>query len=170
MPRSFDMATDYEGTVQEVHDAFCDRRYWMARLAASGADDWTLNAFQVGGDGGLDVVTTQVLRAQRLPAVVQQFHHGDLEIRRAETWTALSEGTAQASVASSIVRAPVSLNGEASLSAVDGRARLAFQAILDARIPLVGGKLERFIGTQLINLLNTEQEFTTRWIGDGAGK
>jgi len=170
MPRSFDMATDYEGTVQEVHDAFCDRRYWMARLAASGADDWTLNAFQVGGDGGLDVVTTQVLRAQRLPAVVQQFHHGDLEIRRAETWTALSEGTAQATVASSIVRAPVSLNGEASLSAVDGRARLAFQAVLDVRIPLVGGKLEKFIGIQLINLLNTEQEFTTRWIGDGAGK
>jgi hypothetical protein len=170
MPRSFDMATDYEGTVQEVHDAFCDRRYWLARLAASGADDWTLNAFQVGDDGGLDVVTTQVLRAQRLPGVVQQFHHGDLEIRRAETWTALSEGTAQASVASSIVRAPVSLNGEASLSAVDGRARLTFHAVLDVRIPLVGGKLEKFIGTQLINLLNTEQELTATWISDGAGK
>lgn len=170
MPRSFDMATDYEGTVQEVHDAFCDRRYWMARLAASGADDWTLNDFEVGDDGGLDVVTTQVLRAQRLPGVVQQFHRGDLEIRRAETWTALSAGTAQASVASSIVRAPVTLNGEASLSAVDGRARLVLQAVLDVRIPLVGGKLEKFIGTQLIDLLDAEQEFTTRWIGEGAGK
>jgi hypothetical protein len=115
-------------------------------------------------------VTTQVLRAQRLPGVVQQFHHGDLEIRRAETWTAVSEGTAQASEASSIVRAPVTLNGEASLSAVDGRARLAFQAVLDVRIPLVGGKLEKFIGTQLLNLLDAEQEFTTRWIDDEAGK
>lgn len=170
MPRSFDMATDYEGTVQQVHDAFCDERYWMARLAASGADDWTLNAFHVGDDGGLDVVTTQVLRAQRLPGVVHQFHHGDLEIRRAETWTGLSEGIARASVASSIVRAPVALNGEATLSAVDGRARLDFEAVVEVRIPLIGSKMEKFIGTQLINLLNTEQDFTTRWIGDGADK
>lgn len=164
MPRSFDMATEYEGTVEQVHDAFCDQRYWTARLAASGADDWALNAFQLGSDGGVDVVTTQVLRADRLPGVVHQFHHGDLEIRRAETWTGLSDGAAQASVASSIVRAPVTLNGDASLAAVGPRARLAFQAVVEVRIPLVGGKMEKFIGTQLINLLNTEQEFTTRWI------
>jgi hypothetical protein len=159
MPRSFDMATDYECTVQQVHEAFCDRQYWTARLAASGVDDWTLNSFQVGDDGGLDV-----------PGVVQQFHHGDLEIRRAETWTALSEGTARASVAGSIARAPVAVNGEASLSAVDGRARLVFQAAVEVRIPLVGGKMEKFIGAQLIDLLNTEQEFTIRWIGDGDGR
>jgi len=164
MPRSFDMATEYEGTVEQVHAAFCDRQYWLARLAASGADDWALNGFSLGDDGGVDVVTTQVLRADRLPGVVHQFHHGDLEIRRAETWTGLCGGVAQASVASSIVRAPVTLNGEASLSSVAARALLALQAVVEVRIPLVGGKMEKFIGTQLINLLNTEQEFTTRWI------
>jgi hypothetical protein len=166
MPRSFDMATDYDGTVEQIHYAFCDRHYWMARLAASGADDWTLNAFHVGNDGGVDVVTTQVLRSDRLPGVVHQFHHGDLEIRRAETWSALTDGAAQASVASSIVRAPVVLNGDAALSALGRRARLAFQAVVEVRIPLVGGKMEKFIGTQLVNLLNTEQEFTTRWIAE----
>ena len=160
------MATEYEGTVEQVHDAFRDQQYWTARLAASGADDWTLNAFHVGNDGGVDVVTTQVLRADRLPGVVHQFHHGDLEIRRAETWTGLSDGSAQASVASSIVRAPVTLNGDACLSTVGARARLTFEAVVEVRIPLVGRKMEKFIGTQLINLLNTEQEFTTRWIAE----
>lgn len=164
MPRSFDMATDYAGTVEQVHDAFCDEQYWTSRLAASGADEWTLNDFSVGGDGGVDVVTTQVLRADRLPGVVHQFHRGDLEIRRAETWTGLADGGAQAAVASSIVRAPVTLDGEASLSAVGEGARLVFHAVVEVAIPLVGGKMEKFIGTQLINLLNTEQEFTTRWI------
>ncbi len=158
------MATEYAGTPEQVHAAFCDERYWLARLAASGADEWALNSFTVGNDGGVDVVTTQVLRAERLPGVVHQFHHGDLEIRRAETWTGLSEGVAQASVASSIVRAPVTLSGDASLSAVPDGARLTFQATVEVRIPLVGGKMEKFIGNQLINLLNDEQEFTTRWI------
>lgn len=164
MPRSFDMATEYEGTVAQVHDAFCDKQYWLARLAASGADEATLDGFRVGSDGGVDVVTTQVLRADRLPGIVHQFHHGDLEIRRAETWTGVADGAAEASVASSIVRAPVTLNGDARLSPLDQRARLAFRATVEVRIPLVGGKMEKFIGNQLMNLLTTEQQFTTRWI------
>jgi hypothetical protein len=164
MPRSFDMATDYSGTVEQVHAALCDELYWQARLAASGADEWKLDAFTVGHDGGVDVVTTQVLRAERLPGVVHQFHHGDLEIRRAETWTALRDGTAEASIAGSIVRAPVTLNGEARLFGRTAWTRLEFRAAVDVHIPLVGGKMEKFIGKQLITLLNTEQEFTTRWI------
>ena len=160
------MATDYEGTVEQVHNAFCEQRYWLARLAESGADEWTLEDFRVGGDGGVDVVTTQVLRAARLPGIVQQFHHGDLEIRRAETWTGLLDGAAAASVASSIVRAPVTLGGDAALRPVGERSRLALQATVEVRIPLVGGKMEKFIGNQLTTLLNSEQQFTTRWIAE----
>ncbi len=166
MPRSFDMATEYEGTPAQVHAAFCDKQYWLARLAASGADDATLEAFRVGDDGGVDVVTTQVLRADRLPGIVHQFHHGDLEIRRAETWTSLADDGSEASVAGSIVRAPVTLSGDARLSSVDQRARLTFRATVEVRIPLVGGKMEKFIGTQLVNLLTTEQQFTTEWIAE----
>jgi Protein of unknown function (DUF2505) len=36
------------------------------------------------------------------------------------------------------------------------------------RIPLVGGKLENFIGNQLVELLIAEQRFTTTWIGEPA--
>ena len=166
MPRSFDMATEYEGTPAQVHAAFCDRQYWLARLAASGADDAALEAFRVGDDGGVDVVTTQVLRAERLPGIVGQFHHGDLEIRRAETWTGLADGGSEASVAGSVVRAPVALSGDARLSPADDRARLTFRATVEVRIPLVGGKMEKFIGIQLVNLLSTEQRFTTQWIAE----
>ncbi|MEI6252943.1 MAG: DUF2505 domain-containing protein [Mycobacteriaceae bacterium] len=164
MPRSFDMATEYRGTVTQVHDAFCDRNYWEARLAESGADEAILDVFRVGHDGGVDVVTTQVLRADRLPGIINQFHRGDLYIRRAETWTGLFDDTAQATIAGSIERAPVALNGEARLVPLDERAQLAFQASVEVRIPLVGRKMENFIGTQLMNLLTNEQQFTTRWI------
>src|SRR5271155_3849536 len=85
MPRSFDMSTDYVVTVEEVFRAFSEEQYWLARLADSGADDTTLDSMQLGGpsgdDGTIDVVTTQVLRADRLPGVVTQFHRGELRIR-----------------------------------------------------------------------------------------
>lgn len=160
------MATDYPATVEQVHRAMRDEKYWLARLADSGADEVRLEGFELGADGGVDVVTTQVLHADRLPGVIHQFHHGDLEIRRAETWTAISAGRAVATVAGSIAGAPVSLIAEGELAPSDALSRLTFRATVEVGIPLVGRKLENFIGTQLEQLLHTEQQFTTAWMAE----
>ena len=170
MPRSFDMSTDYAATVDAVLQAFSEEHYWLARLADSGADDSTLDSMDVGGDGSIDVITTQVLRADRMPAVVTQFHRGDLRIRREERWEPVSNGSASATVTGSILDSPASLTGTAVLEPLpeSGGARLKFRATVEVRIPLVGGKLENFIGSQLVELLIREQRFTTTWIGDNA--
>ena len=167
MPRSFDMGTDYVTSVDQVHRALSDRQYWQARLAASGADEAVLERMEVDADGGIDVITVQVLRADRLPSVVSQFHRGDLAIRREETWTPLREARATAAVAGSIDGAPVALTGEALLAPLPDRtphSRLDLRATVEVRVPLVGRKLEGLIGNQLIELLTAEQQFTTRWI------
>uniref|UniRef100_A0A5Q5CB66 DUF2505 domain-containing protein n=1 Tax=Mycobacterium sp. (strain JLS) TaxID=164757 RepID=A0A5Q5CB66_MYCSJ len=165
MPRSFDLAADYEGTVEDVHRAFSDQRYWLARLADSGADHATLDGMTVGEDGSIDVTTTQTLRADRLPGVVAQFHRGDLEIQREETWTGLRDGRATATVTGSIPGAPVTLNGTAVLSpGASGGSRLELKATVEVRVPLVGGKIENFIGNGLVDLIIAEQRFTTVWI------
>jgi hypothetical protein len=174
MPRSFDMSTDYVATVEAVLRAFSEEQYWLARLTDSGADDSTLDSMELGGpsgeDGSIDVVTTQVLRADRMPAVATQFHRGDLRIRREERWEPISDGSATATITGSILDSPASLTGTAVLEplAESGGARLTFRASVEVRIPLVGGKLENFIGSQLVELLIREQRFTTTWIGDTA--
>ena len=174
MPRSFDMSTDYVVSVEEVLRAFSDEQYWLARLADSGADDTTLDSIQLGGpsgdDGSIDVITTQVLRADRLPGVVTQFHRGDLRIRREEKWEPVTNGSATATIAGLILDAPASLTGTAVLEPVaeTGGARMKLRATVEVRIPLVGGKLENFIGNQLVELLIAEQRFTTTWIGETA--
>jgi len=169
MPRSFDMSTDYAESVETVLRAFGDEQYWLARLADSGADDATLDCMDVDINGTVDVITTQVLRADRMPAVVTQFHRGDLRIRREERWEPTVDGSATATVSGSIVGAPASLSGTAVLEPLgDGGARLQFRATVEVRIPLVGGKLENFIGSQLVELLIREQRFTTLWIGETA--
>ena len=172
MPRSFDMSTDYAATVEAVLRAFSEEQYWLARLADSGADDSTLDSMDVGGasgsDGTIDVITTQVLRADRMPAVVTQFHRGDLRIRREERWEPAGDGSASGTVTGSILDSPASLTGTAVLEPLpeSGGARLKFRATVEVRIPLVGGKLENFIGSQLVELLIREQRFTTTWIGE----
>jgi len=168
------MSTDYGATVEEVLRAFSEEQYWLARLADSGADDTTLDSMQIGGpsgdDGSIDVITTQVLRSDRLPGVVNQFHRGDLRIRREERWDPVTNGSATATITGSILDSPASLTGDAVLEplAESGGARLKFRATVEVRVPLVGGKLENFIGSQLVELLIAEQRFTNMWIGDTA--
>ncbi|KUI30479.1 DUF2505 domain-containing protein [Mycobacterium sp. GA-2829] len=168
MPRSFDLAADYDGTVEQVHRAFRDERYWQERLADSGADHATLDAMTVGADGSIDVTTTQILRADRLPGVVAQFHRGDLSIQREETWTGVQDGSATASVTGSIPGAPVSLTGTATLVPHGAGSRLDLKVTVEVRVPLVGGKIENFIGNGLVDLIIAEQRFTTVWIAENA--
>jgi hypothetical protein len=168
MPRSFDMAAEYEGTVEQVHRAFLDERYWLERLAGSGADQTTLDSMTADGHGGVDVTTTQTLRSDRLPAIVGQFHRGDLSFVREETWSAITDGLATATVAGSIPGAPASLVGTAMLMPSDSGSRLELKLTVEVRIPLVGGKVETFIGSQLVNLVMAEQRFTSAWIRENA--
>lgn len=164
MPRSFDMAAEYDGSVEQVYRAFSDERYWLARLAGSGADKTTLDAMERTADDGVDVVTTQTLRADRLPGVVTQFHHGDLSFVREEAWGPIVDGQAKAVVKGSIPGAPAELSGIAVLEPAGAGSRLKFNATVEVRIPLVGGKVENFIGNQLVDLLIAEQRFTTEWL------
>jgi hypothetical protein len=168
MPRSFDMAAEYEGTVDQVHRAFRDEGYWQERMARSGADEATLDSMTDDGEGGVDVITTQTLRSDRLPGVVAQFHHGDLSFVREEKWTAVTDGQASAVVKGSIPGAPATLTGTAVLTATENGSRLEFKATVEVRIPLVGGKVESFIGSQLVDLLIAEQRFTSAWIRENA--
>ncbi|OBB72242.1 DUF2505 domain-containing protein [Mycobacterium sp. 852014-52144_SCH5372336] len=168
MPRSFDMAAEYGGTVEQVHRAFGDERYWLARLTDSGADMYSLDSMVIDDPGGIDVVTTQTLRADRLPGVVTQFHRGDLSFVREEAWSPVLDGKATATVKGSIPGAPASLSGTAVLSPADSGSRLEFTVEVEVRVPLVGGKIENFIGGQLVDLLIAEQRFTTLWIAENA--
>ena len=43
-----------------------------------------------------------------------------------------------------------------------------YGATVEVRVPPVGGKLENFIGNQLVELLIAEQRFTTMWITETA--
>ncbi len=163
------MAAEYEGSVEQVHRAFRDEQYWLERLADSGADDYSLDSIAVDANG-IYVKTTQTLRADRLPGVVTQFHRGDLSFVREETWSPIRDGQSTATVAGAIRDAPAALTGAAVLAPAksDTGSRMDFKVAVEVRVPLVGGKIENFIGSQLVDLLIAEQRFTTVWITENA--
>lgn len=174
MPRSFDLSADYENSVEEIHRAFLEEGYWKARLADIPVDEARLESMRVGGesgdDGTVEVVTVQVVRSHNLHALVKQLHRGDLCVRRKETWGPIADGAATASIAGSIEGTPVTVSGTADLSPIagSGGARLEFRISIQVRVPLIGGKVERLIGTHLAELVSREQRLTAEWIATNA--
>jgi hypothetical protein len=168
------MSADCEGTVEDVLRAFSEAEYWQARLAVSPVDVATLESMRVGGvsgdDGTIEVATVQTMLSQNLPALVSQLHRGDLCVRREETWGPVIDGTATATIGGSILNAPVNLSGTALLApnAESRGARLNYRVTIQVRVPIIGGKLERIIGSQLADLLALEQRFTSQWIMNNA--
>jgi Protein of unknown function (DUF2505) len=164
MPRSFDMSVEYDSSVEQVHRAFIDEQYWLARLADATVGTTFLDSIQLGDDGGVAVTSTLVLPREFLPAIATQFHSGDMRIERRETWAPVVADRATGTVDCAIVGAPATMTGKAGLSPSGAGARMDLHAKVEVKIPLVGGKLETFIGSQLTNLLIEEQRFTTAWL------
>jgi hypothetical protein len=172
MPRSFDLAATYEYTAADVLAAFSEKQYWLARLEKSGCDEISLDVLQTPADGGIEVVTTQTVRPTKLPALVTQFHRGDLTLIREERWTPLrgaesGAGRATATIKGELPGTPARVAATATLYDVtDGTrgARGDVRVTIEVKIPLVGGKLENFIGGHLVEMLRLEQVFTSEWI------
>ena len=73
MPRSFDVLVDSPVSVEQVHTAFGDEEYWLARLAAFGGST-TLDSLIVDADDTVSVAITQDLRHGLLPGIVAKFY------------------------------------------------------------------------------------------------
>ena len=172
MPRSFELSADYENSVGQIRGAYCHKEYWLARLADIPVDEAALESMRVGGesggDGTVEVVTLQMVRSNNLHAIAKQLHRGDLSVRRKETWGPVTERTATAAIAGSIVDTPVTVSGTAELSPISesGGAQLAYRITVQVRIPIIGGKVERLIGTHLAEVVSREQRLTADWIAN----
>ena len=163
MPGSLDLVVEFPASVEQVHSAFSDENYWRARLAAFGGST-TLDSFIAHADGTVSVATTQDLRRHTLPKVIAKVFPGDLLILRKETWRPVGGRRVSGEI---IVSAPGALGSgraDAVLAPTQDGSRLGFAATVEVRVPLVGGKIESYIGGQLAEQIHAMQRFTTAWI------
>ena len=66
MPRSFDFLVESSVSVEQIHSAFSEEDYWLARLATFGGIG-KLDSFNIGTDGSVHLVIIQDLRHDWLP-------------------------------------------------------------------------------------------------------
>ncbi|GAA4404103.1 DUF2505 domain-containing protein [Tsukamurella soli] len=163
MPREFDVTVSSPATVDQVHSAFGTAGYWEDRFAAFDAT-MTLDEIGVGHDGTVRVSTTQDLRRDALPPLLARCYPGDLEVHATETWTPVAPGRVEGAITIRVAGAPGSGSAAAVLEPDGTGSRLRVIGAVRVGIPLVGGRVEKYLASGFAAHIPEIQDFTTDWI------
>ncbi len=166
MARSFDFSVNTSISVEEIYSAFCEKDYWMARLASFGGVG-RLDSLTIDTDGAARVVIVQDLRRDRLTGLFAKLYPGDLEVVQNETWSLIG-GRVCGEVSTAARGALGSGLGTVSMTPEQNGSRLKCTATAEVKVPLVGGKIESYIGRQMVEQTSAMLRFTTKWITEHA--
>ncbi|HEY7052262.1 MAG TPA: DUF2505 domain-containing protein [Mycobacterium sp.] len=163
MPRSFDVSFDSPASVEQVHSAFGDEDYWLARLAALGGSR-KLDSLTVESDGTVSVVSTEDLRHGALPGILAALYRGDLNVVSSERWTPAGDRRVSGQISVAVTGAPGSGHGTAVLAPSRSGSVLKLSGAVEFRVPMIGGKVESYIARVIVDGLSKVQQFTTDWV------
>jgi uncharacterized protein DUF2505 len=165
MPRTFDLHVESPVTVEQVVSAFGNDDYWQERLATFGGGTAALDGLTVDESGTVSVTITISLLRDWLPSMLTRLHRGDLEMVRNEQWTWIDGGRVRGDVTVAVRGAPLTVVGEALISPAQSGSLVTYTTTVTAKVPVVGGKIEGYIGGQAADEISAIQQFTTEWIG-----
>lgn len=164
MPRSFDVTAQAPTDVAAVLAAFAEREYWLARLAAYGGDSMRLDALDVDTAGTVVVRTTQDLREDMLPAAIARMLPGDTKLMRTETWRPAADGRGHGEFTIVARGVPSSGSGTMVLESAAAGSSLRVTGTLEVRIPVLGGRIERYVAELIGKDVPQMHLFTADWI------
>jgi hypothetical protein len=162
MPRSFDVSADSPATVEQVHSAFSDEGYWLARLATMNGST-ALESLIVDDDQTVRVATTQDLGRDLVPGIVAKFYRRDLKVRHTETWRPI-DGQLRGEINVAVSGAPGSGSGAALVAPTQDGSRMTFEGSVEFKVPLVGGTIESFIAREFARGIPDIQHFLAKWV------
>ena len=166
MPRSFDVSADSPATVEQVHSAFSDEDYWLARLATMNGST-ALESLIVDDDQTVRVATTQDLGRDLVPGIVAKFYRRDLKVRHTERWRPI-DGQLRGEINVAVSGAPGSGSGAALVTPTQDGSRMTFEGSVEFKVPLVGGTIESFIAREFARGIPDIQHFITTWVTEHA--
>jgi hypothetical protein len=150
-----------------VHAAIVDPAYLADRLEALGGANASVvertESTDTGAGTSINTVTFRVrqgLAAQHLPSAVRTLLKGDLVVDRTETWRHDLTGTVRATIPG----VPGEINGRMRLSDLDEGSEWVTSLEVRVGLPIIGGKIEKSIGEQVVKLLANEATFTDKWL------
>jgi hypothetical protein len=160
-----DLEYEYDASPGRVFSMLSDEDYLRERFEATSAVEYEVVLCKPTAEGGFSIVTTRTVEAE-IPGFARKFFKPTTKMTQTEEWQPASGDAREGTWRIEPQGVPVSVStfGTTRLEAVHERSVHRIDAVIKVSVPLVGGKLERFIFDQAKGILDAEHAFGREWL------
>lgn len=158
----------YAAEPQAVFEMLTDQAFQERKLAQTGALSYNASVV-VSGDGGAVVASSRALPTDRVPDAFRTFVGDRLTVEQTETWNPPGpDGARTGTLSVSIPGAPVKLTASLSLAPTATGCLEIVSGELKARVPLIGGKIEKAAEPAVRAAIDAEERIGQAWLAESA--
>lgn len=156
------LSASYDATPEEVFAIVTDATFREQACEKTKALSYDVQVSESGGDTIVRV--SREMPSDDVPDIARKFVGQTLTVVQTETWhPAGADGSRRADVVGEIANTPVSLKGNASISAGGGQTVQTIDLDVKVAIPLIGRKIEPFVVDAIRSGLQKEHELGREW-------
>ncbi len=161
----------YDADPRTVFRMLSDKSFQERKLSQSGAVSWTVTVSEPASDDGEVTVTSmRSMPTDRVPDAFRSMVGPEIRVEQTERWGPASpDGSRSGTIEVQVGGAPVRLTGTVSLSASGGGTVEAVDGELKAKVPLLGGKIEKAVEPAVLGAIEAEHRVGTAWLREQTG-
>jgi hypothetical protein len=156
----FSHTIEYDAAPDEVYAMLADADFREKVCLAMHAVE---NEVSIETDGeGMSVVVDQTQPAHGIPSFAKKFVGDTIHIRQREEWSSATNATLDVTIPGK----PGHMHGTVRLAGDSGGTTETVTVEVKVSIPLIGGKIEGFIGDMLTKALRAENKVGRQWLAE----
>lgn len=156
-------AVEHAAAPDRVFEMLTSAGYQDLRCERSGASEHEV-AVELEDDA-TTVVTRRRMSTEGFPDFARSLVGDSVDVIETQRWgPAEPDGSRTASLAVSISRTPVSLNGSVTLEPSGEGTRHVVEGDLEAHLPFVGGRIEQAVAPVISSAVRLEREVGQEWL------
>ncbi|HEY6741923.1 MAG TPA: DUF2505 domain-containing protein [Lapillicoccus sp.] len=154
---------DYAATPEDVFAMLADPAFQAAKVEATHPLSHTESVTPKGEQ--TEIVTSRVISTDGFPDFAKSMIGPKLRVTETIVWSrASADGSRTGTMTIAMGDAPVRMNGTLRLAAGGSGTRIAVDGDLKAKIPLLGGKVEKAAERPILSAIEKEQEVGEKWL------
>ena len=154
---------DYAATPEDVFAMLADPAFQAAKIEATHPLSHTESVTPKGEQ--TEIVTSRVISTDGFPDFAKSMIGPKLRVTETIVWSRGSaDGSRTGTIAIAIGDAPIGLTGTLRMAPGGSGTRIDLDGDLKAKIPLLGGKVEKAAEAPVLGAIEKEQEVGSRWL------
>ena len=154
---------DYAATPEDVFTMLADPAFQAAKVEATHPLSHTESVTPKGEQ--TEIVTSRVISTDGFPDFAKSMIGPKVRVTETIMWSrASADGSRTGTIDIAIGDAPVAMNGTLRMAAGGSGTRIDIDGDLKAKLPLVGGRVEKAAERPILGAIEKEQEVGTAWL------